>query len=188
MCFKTPYKGIFAYVTGAQGMPGMSEHLDNVLDVTIGDLIQSKKVFKIPDQISVGGHDFKSFLNNIKEVFLRLGQVGLRLRADKTIIGVYSSVICGKLWQNGTLTPSQHKITNLAKVPIPSTIGKLTSIIQGARINSECLEGLAIYLAPFGKLVGSDKSEHDKVPWTPSLKDYFYKAQEILKNPVFITD
>ena len=51
MCFKTPYKGIFAYVTGAQGMPGMSEHLDNVLDVTIGDLIQANKAFKIHDQI-----------------------------------------------------------------------------------------------------------------------------------------
>ena len=188
MCFKTPYKGIFAYITGAQGMPGMSEHLDNVLDVTIGDLIQSNKAFKIHDQIYVGGHDFESFMNNIKEVFLRLGQAGLRLGADKTIIGVYSSVIYGKLWQNGTLTPSQHKITNLAKVPIPTTIGKLRSFIQGAKINSECLEGLAIALAPFGKLVGSDKSKHDKVPWTPSLQEYFYKAQEILKSPVFITD
>ena len=187
MCFKTPYKGIFAYVTGAQGMPGMSEHLDNVLDETIGDLVQTNKAFKIHDQIYVGGQDFESFLSNIKEVFYRLGQAGLRLGADKTIIGVYSSVIYGKLWQNGTLTPSQHKITNLAKVPIPETVGKLRSFIQGAKINSECLEGLAQALAPFGKLVGCDKNKQDKVTWTPILQESFYKAQEILRNPASIT-
>ena len=90
MCFKTPYKGVFAYVTGAQGMPGMSEHLDNVLDATIGDLIQDNKAFKIHDQIYVGGEDFESFLNNIVEVFTRLAEAGLRLGADKTIIGAYS--------------------------------------------------------------------------------------------------
>ena len=163
MCFKTPYKGIFAYVTGAQGMPGMSEHLDNVLDATIGDLVQQNKAFKIHDQIYIGGQDFESFKQNIKEVFHRLGHAGLRLGADKTIIGVYSSVIYGKLWQNGTLTPSQHKITSLARVPLPTTVGKLRSFIQGAKINSECLEGLASALAPFGKLVGSDKNKHEKM-------------------------
>ena len=187
MCFKTPYKGIFAYVTGAQGMPGMSEHLDNVLDATIGDLVQQNKAFKIHDQIYIGGQDFESFKQNIKEVFHRLGQAGLRLGADKTIIGVYSSVIYGKLWQNGTLTPSQHKITSLARVPLPTTVGKLRSFIQGAKINSECLEGLASALAPFGKLVGSDKNKHEKMLWTPSLEDNFYKAQEILRNPASIT-
>ena len=187
MCFKTPYKGIFAYVTGAQGMPGMSEHLDNVLDATIGDLIQENKAFKIHDQIYVGGQDFKTFLNNVREVFGRLGKAGLRLSAEKTIIGVYSSIIYGKLWQNGTLAPSQHKITNLAKVPIPETVGKLRSFIQGAKINSECLEGLATALAPFGKLVGSDKNRSEKVQWPPDLEEYFYKAQEILKNPKSIT-
>ena len=187
MCFKTPYKGIFAYVTGAQGMPGMSEHLDNVLDVTIGDLIQANKAFKIHDQIYVGGQDFSTFIDNIKEVFGRLGKAGLRLGADKTIIGVYTSVIYGKLWNNGTLTPSQHKITNLAKVPIPDTVGKLRSFIQGSKINSECLEGLASALAPFGKLVGSDKNRQEKVPWTPELEQSFYKAQEILENPTSIS-
>lgn len=111
-------------------MPGMSEHLDNVLDVTIGDLIQENKAFKIHDLIYVGGQDFESFLNNIKEVFGRLGKAGLRLGAEKTMIGVYTSIINGKLWNNGTLTPSQHKITNLAKVPTPATVGKLRSFIQ----------------------------------------------------------
>ena len=187
MCFKTPYKGIFAYVTGAQGMPGMSEHLDNVLDATIGDLVQSNKAFKIHDQIYIGGHDFESFLQNIEEVFDRLAEAGLRLGVDKTIIGVYNSVIYGKLWHNGTLTPSQHKITNLAKVPIPETVGKLRSFIQGAKINSECLKGLAATLAPFGKLVGSDKGKHEKVPWNSSLEESFYKAQDILRNPASIT-
>ena len=187
MCFKTPYKGIFAYVTGAQGMPGMSEHLDNVLDATIGDLIQMNKAFKIHDQIYIGGQDFDSFLSNVEEVFDRLAEAGLRLGTDKTIIGVYSSVIYGKLWHNGTLAPSQHKITNLAKVPIPETVGKLRSFIQGAKINSECLKGLAASLAPFGKLVGSDKSKHEKVQWNPSLEESFYKAQDILRSPESIT-
>ena len=56
-------------------MPGMSEHLDNVLDATIGDLIQENKAFKIHDQIYVGGQDFKTFLNNMREVFGRLGSL-----------------------------------------------------------------------------------------------------------------
>ena len=49
------------------------------------------------------------------------------------------------------------------------------------------MEGLATALAPFGKLVGSDKNRSEKVQWTPDLEEYFYKAQEILKNPKSIT-
>ena len=84
-------------------------------------------------------------------------------------------MIYGKLWHNGTLTLSQHKITNLAKIPIPETVGKLRSFIQGAKIYSECLKGLSSALKPFRKLGGSDKGRQERVPWTPDLKENFSK-------------
>ena len=49
LCFLTPHKGIMCYTSGPQGLLGMSEYLDNLTDLVLGDLIMDNICLKIHD-------------------------------------------------------------------------------------------------------------------------------------------
>ena len=53
----TPFKGLRVYTRAAMGMPGSSEHLDELLSRVLGDLLQQGKVIKLAyDLYTVGRH------------------------------------------------------------------------------------------------------------------------------------
>ena len=51
----TPYKGMRVYTCAAMGMPGSTEHLDELRHRILGDLMHKGYVMKIADDLYIGG-------------------------------------------------------------------------------------------------------------------------------------
>ena len=187
LCFLTPHKGIMCYTSGPQGLLGMSEYLDNLTDLVLGDLIMENVCLKIHDQLFVGGQEEKTLLHNWDLVLSRLGKCDLRLKPSKTNIVIQEAVIYGKVWRLGTLTPSPHKLTPLSYVNKPETVGQLRSFLGGSKIHSECLEGIGHHLAKLTPLSTNDKKTTDIIVWTEETSNAFQETQKILRSPKTIT-
>ena len=183
LCFLTPHKGIMCYSSGPQGLLGMSEYLDNMTDLVLGDLIMDNICLKIHDQLFVGGKDEKTLLQNWDLVLSRLGRCDLRLKPSKTNITIQTAVIYGKIWERGTLTPSPHKLTPLSYVNRPGTVGDLRSFIGGSKIHAECLKGVGHHQARLTPLTSNDKKSTDTIVWTEETSNAFSKMQNLLKDP-----
>ena len=187
LCFLTPHKGIMSYTSGPQGLLGMSEYLDNLTDLVLGDLIMDNVCLKIHDQLFVGGKDEQNLLRNWDLVLSRLGKCDLRLKPSKTSIVIQEAVIYGKIWHLGTLSPSPHKLTPLSYVNKPETVGQLRSFLGGSKIHSECLQGIGQYLSKQTPLSSTDKKSGDEIVWTEETTSAFLGMQNIMKNPQTIT-
>ena len=52
----TPFNGLRVYTRTAMGMPGSTEHLDELMARIIGDLLQEGSAIKIADDLYTGGN------------------------------------------------------------------------------------------------------------------------------------
>ena len=82
----TPYRGLRVYQVAAQGMPGSSESLEEMLCLVLGDFVKEGWVAKIADDLSVGATTIDELSVNWSKVMHALFHNGLKLKADKTLI------------------------------------------------------------------------------------------------------
>ena len=82
----TPYRGLRVYLVAAQGMPGSSESLEEMLCTVLGEFVKEGWVAKIADDLSVGASTIEELLENWSRVMNALFRNGLKLKADKTFI------------------------------------------------------------------------------------------------------
>ena len=83
----TPFKGLRVYLRSAMGMPGSSEHLQELTSRVLGDFIQEGFVTVIADDLHVGG-------NTIQETFINWSRVLHRLRENNLTLSARKTVIC----------------------------------------------------------------------------------------------
>ena len=60
----TPYRGLRVYQVAAQGMPGSSEALEEMLCAVLGDFVQQGFVAKIADDLTIGGSSITNLSEN----------------------------------------------------------------------------------------------------------------------------
>ena len=71
----TPCKGIRVYTRAAMGMPGSTEHLDELMSRVLGNFLQAGVVAKLAD-LYVGG-------NSIPELFDKFERLLTKFRDNK---------------------------------------------------------------------------------------------------------
>ena len=177
----TPFKGIRVYGRGAMGMPGTETALEELLCRILGEQLAEGGVTKVADDLYCGGSTPEEAFNNWKRVLQALENNGLRLAASKTVICPKSVSILGWVWEGGTIRASPHKVSALAAVEPPSTIGKLKSYIGGVKFLSRVMRKYSDVLHPLEEMVaGKDKA--DKVHWSDSSLAVFKRSQEQLHD------
>ena len=137
----TPFRGLRVYTVSAQGMPGSSETLEEMMCTILGHLIQEGVVAKIADDLYVGGNDVETLYSNWSRVVKILSDNGLKLNASKTIIAPTKATILGWIWNNGTITASSHKISPLVSCAPPTTVTALRSYIGAYKVFNRVLRG-----------------------------------------------
>ena len=110
----TPYRGLRVYLVAAQGMPGSSEALEEMLCAVLGEYVKQGFVAKIADDLSVGGSSISNLVDNWSLVMGALYQNGLKLKGVKTLIAPLHTQIVGWDWHNGHIAASKHKISALS--------------------------------------------------------------------------
>ena len=67
----TPYKGLRVYTRAVMGMPGSTEHLDELMSRVLGDLEQNGIVVRIADDLYTGGSTISQLLHNWERILQR---------------------------------------------------------------------------------------------------------------------
>ena len=184
---QTPFRGLRCYAVSAQGMPGSSETLDEMLNTILGSLIREGSVAKIADDLYVGSYtDINALYDNWSKVLVIMRQNGLRLKSSKTHVAPSSCQILGWDWKDGSISASPHKITPLATCEAPKTTTAMRSFVGAYKVLNRVLKGCSGYLADLEAAIAG-KQKTDKVVWDDTLLNSFQKAQEALKSTSWIT-
>ena len=78
---QTPFRGLRCYAVSAQGMPGSSETLEEMMCTILGHLIRQGCVAKIADDLYVGSHtSIDDLLENWQRVLISMRQNGIKLK------------------------------------------------------------------------------------------------------------
>ena len=182
----TPFKGLRVYTRSAMGMPGSSEHLQELMSRIFGDLIQQGFVIILADDIHVVGNTIDELLENWGQVLRRLSQNNLCLSATKTVICPVETTILGWKWKNGTLSPCVHKTSPLASVQQPATCTAMRSFIGAFKALARCIPRYSSLVAPLEDSIKGMQGQQ-KINWTEDLKTQFARCQQAVKSPKTIT-
>ena len=182
----TPFKGLRVYTRAAMGMPGSTEHLDELMCRVFGDMIEAGQVIKLADDLYLGAATIKELLQNWEKVLRRFDENNLRLSATKTEICPVTTTILGWVWSAGTIQASPHKVSPLISTPLPKTVKGLRSWIGAYKHLAVCIPQAGSHLSPLDKMVaGKDSKAH--LSWSDDNVAAFHKAQAALGNLKCIT-
>jgi hypothetical protein len=182
----TPFKGTRVYTRAAMGMPGSTEHLDELMFRVLGELIREGVVMKIADDLYVGGDDIPSLLYSWERVLQLFEQTNLRISPSKTVICPITTTVLGWIWSAGTITVSQHKVNPLITCEKPKTVKGLRSWCGAVKHIKACLPQYSTLLADLEKATAG-KESRDRLEWTGHLQEAFLCAQKALQNTKTIT-
>lgn len=177
----TPYKGLRVYTRAAMGMPGSTEHLDQLMRRILGDLMHEGSVSKIADDLYVGAKTMEGLLQAWERVLQQFQTNNLRLSAKKTVICPRSSVVLGWIWSKGSISPSPHKMNPLATADPPVTVKGLRTWLGAVKQMRDCVERLSSCLSLLEAAVGG-KDSADRLQWTEELVSTFRNAQSRLRE------
>ena len=182
----TPFRGVRAYARGAMGMPGTETALEELMCRILGDVLYQGNATKIADDLYCGGETAEEALEVWKSILAKLGDNGLKLSAQKTVVCPASTTILGWIWEQGTLRASPHKVSALASVELPSTVGQLRSYIGSFKYLSRVIPSHSDALSPLDELTGGRKPT-EKIQWTDSLVSAFKLTQKMVTEAQTIT-
>ena len=177
----TPFKGLRVYTVAAQGMPGSSESLEEMLCTVLGHLVKQGYVAKIADDLNVGGSDIQDLYHNWREVLMSLHQSGLGLKAEKTVIAPGKVQILGWDWCGGKISATKHKITPLISCEPPKTVTAMRSFIGAYKTFNKVVKRCTSYLGPLEEMI-CGKQKHEGLQWSESARVAFNSAQSALKG------
>ena len=179
---QTPYRGLRIYAVTAQGMPGSSETLEEMMCTVLGSMVRSGFVAKLADDLYVGSHiSIEDLHQKWEQVLVAMRQNGLKLKAAKTYIAPTKCQILGWNWNCGNISASSHKITPLATCEPPKTATAMRSFIGAYKVFNRVIRGCSNYLSHLESAI-AEKQKSEKIVWTDVLTDSFHKAQEGLKS------
>ena len=134
------------------------------------------------DNIIVGGSTIDEAASNYKLLLQLCGGAGLTFKASKTSICPRKINILGKVWKEGSLYPSEHLMSTLAKVPPPATVKQMRSFLGGCKQMKDNLSNYSDLFKPLEKVIGGRKSG-EKIVWNDSLRAAFDRVQKATENP-----
>ena len=177
----TPFRGLRCYTVAAQGMPGASEALEELLSLIFGEEVKNNIVGKIADDLCIGGTDESDLLRNWSLVLDKLSKNNLSLKASKTIIAPKRVQLLGWDWLEGKISASVHKISPLYNATPPESVTKLRSFIGAYKFFNRVIPQCANLIGPLESSI-SGKKKNDPVPWNNHLLELYHKAQSALKE------
>ena len=177
----TPFRGLRVYQVAAQGMPGSSEALEEMLCTVLGEYVQQGWIAKIADDLTVGGATVAELLEHWTLVMHALHRNGLKLKAIKTIILPLFTQLLGWDWHRGTISASKHKISALVSCEPPKTISAMRSFIGAFKTFNRVVKQCTNYLTALEELIAG-KLKNEGITWTESALAAFKSAQKALEN------
>ena len=100
---------------------------EELTDKMFGDLVLSKNMVKLADNIYFGAHTQSEFVRVFSTILSRYYTADLKLKPSKLNLNIQEADILGLNWIRGRLSPSKHKLDPLAMCDPPQTVSGLRS-------------------------------------------------------------
>lgn len=113
LCIKTAF-GSLAFSRAPMGLLGMDVFQDELTDTLFGDLVLAGKLCKIADNVYFEGDTIDDMFCVFLEIVIRCHKANLRIKPLNVKLKIKAAYILGLHWQEGTLSPSRHKLDPLA--------------------------------------------------------------------------
>ena len=127
---QTPYRGLRCYAVSAQGMPGSSETLEEMMCAILGQMVRDGHAAKITDDLYIGSSvSIEDLLDNWRKALIAIRQCGLILKSSKTHVAPKETQVLGWNWKGGQISACSHKISPLATCKPPETTTAMRSFI-----------------------------------------------------------
>ena len=97
-----------------------------------------------------------------------------------------SVTILGWQWSQGTLKATPHRVSALAMMDVPVTVGQLRSYLGGFKYLSRVMKSYIDVLCPLEEMIGGRKSS-EKLIWNESSLNAFKLSQQSLSDLETIT-
>ena len=179
LAIATPFKGLRVYLRFAMGMPGSSEHLQELTAHVFGDFIQEGFVLVLADDLHICGNTIDELYYNWHRVLQRIKENNLTLSPSKTVICPKSTTILGWKWDSGKISVLSHKTSPLISSAPPKTWTAMLSYIGAYKAIARCIPKYSTLMSPLEDIIkGLEGST--KIDWTPERLNDFHHLQKAL--------
>ncbi|KAJ0182603.1 hypothetical protein K1T71_001972 [Dendrolimus kikuchii] len=150
----TTHVGTYVYRRTPFGLTCIPEKFQKFMEETLKGL---KGVAVFMDDIAVSGPDKFTHLSNLKALFARLSEVGLRIKLEKCKFMQDSISYLGFIIDKNGLHPDPNKVKAIVEAPAPSDITQLRSFLGFINYYAKFIPNLSTLLHPLHKLLKKNK-------------------------------
>ena len=148
------------------------ENADRVIQRVLQPIMAKGKVARITDNLLTGGNNPEEALNNFNTIFALCENSGITLKAQKTMICPKKVNILGRIWQDGTMSPSSHIMSSISKASLPTTVKQVRGFNGAVKQMKDNLPEYYLLLQPLEKACSGKKSA-DQIVWSQELRENF---------------
>ena len=178
----TPFGGDRVYLVQPMGYLNATENADRVIQRVLQPVISEGKAARIADNMFTGGDTPEEAFDNFKSILALCSNAGITLKAQKTTVCPVKINILGKVWQEGTMSPSAHIMSTISKAALPTTVKQLRGFNGSVKQMKDNLPEYYLLLQPLECATAGRKSA-DRIVWTSQLREQFKKVQEAAARP-----
>ena len=122
------YAGLYEFQKMPFGLTNAPATFQRLMEAVLSGLSRTSCLDYI-DDILVIGHSFEEHLRNLAQVFDRLREAGLKLKAEKCKFGAGEVIYLGYQVSREGLVPTQDKIRAVKEYPMPTDVKSLRSFL-----------------------------------------------------------
>uniref|UniRef100_A0A5S6QQM2 RNA-directed DNA polymerase n=2 Tax=Trichuris muris TaxID=70415 RepID=A0A5S6QQM2_TRIMR len=169
----TPF-GLYEFTMMPFGLRNAAQTFQRIIDQILRGL---HDCFVYVDDILVASQSEAEHLLVLQKLFDRLALYGLKVNADKCVLGVKSLVFLGHLVDHNGIQPSPDKVDALQNFPRPTTVKQLRQFLGMVNFYRRFIPNLALLLKPLDALVAQTKGT---IHWSTATVDAFSTAKSTL--------
>ena len=178
----TPFGGERIYLVQPMGYLNANENADRVIQRVLQPSMAAGEVTRIADNMIIGGDSPEEAISRFRTVLALCANAGITLKAQKTLICPKKVNILGRIWENGTMSPSTHIMSSISKASFPVTVKQLRGFNGAVKQMKDNLPQYYLLLQPLEKVTSGKKSA-ERIVWTEELRSQFKKVQEAAAKP-----
>ena len=176
--FAIPGLGSFSFKVMCFGLKNAPSSFSRLMEVVLRGL-QYEKCLVYLDDIIVMGKDFKTALENLKSVFLRLRQANLQLKVSKCKLFQKKVVFLGHLVSQDGITCDPEKLQAIESWPQPQDKSEIRSFLGLVGYNRKMVPAFAEIALPLTRLT----KKNAKFLWGSEQQTAFLKLKQCLISP-----
>ena len=182
----TTHTGLYEFVVMPFGLCNAPATFQRLMDVVLRGLAREKCLVYLDDLLVIG-RTFKEHIENLRQVFTRLMEAGLKLKPSKCKLARCEVEFLGYVVSKGGIATNPNKVTAVSGFPVPKDLKALRAFlgllsyyrrfIPRFSATAQPLYGLTRKDTPFSWTTACDKAFND-------LKSQLTKAP-VLAYPQF---